>query len=285
MQADAGLLCCRQDSGLIERLAQNSPERGEKMFTNRLFTLFVILSLVLVAAFTVRGAVATSAVGSNGFASYDQVERIRSIFSPTSGVDYSYDEVEHLRAAPDAADAKPIDASYDEVEHNRSARDTALIEPADTSYDEVEHIRSAATVAAAVDSLGTGRANMAAGIIALHRRQELADSTGAGVVHENMAEGIIQLHKHQELAADSTGAGAGVAHENIAERAFELRGGQKDRVPLSPGRVRAEIPSGFIQPVVPYDPSEIFVDDYVRDAGPHNLRDEIPSEFIQPVAP
>ncbi len=52
----------------------------------------------------------------------------------------------------------------------------------------------------------------------------------------------------------------------------------------SAARVRDKIPSDFIQPVVPYDPSEISPDDYIRAAGPHTIRDEIPSEFIYPLA-
>ncbi len=52
----------------------------------------------------------------------------------------------------------------------------------------------------------------------------------------------------------------------------------------SAARVRAQIPSDFIQPVVPYDASEVSPDDYIRAVGPHTIRDEIPSEFIYPLA-
>ncbi len=58
----------------------------------------------------------------------------------------------------------------------------------------------------------------------------------------------------------------------------------EDPVLLSAARVRAEIPSNFMQPVVPYDASEVSPDDYIRAVGPHTIRDEIPSEFIYPLA-
>ncbi len=51
--------------------------------------------------------------------------------------------------------------------------------------------------------------------------------------------------------------------------------------PVSPARVRAEIPSNFIQPVVPYDSGGVSMDDLRR--APHTIRDLIPSNFIQPL--
>ena len=55
---------------------------------------------------------------------------------------------------------------------------------------------------------------------------------------------------------------------------------------LSPSAVhfRAEIPSVFIQPVVPCDVDDL-LDASVPPMGPHTFRDLIPSEFIQPVVP
>jgi hypothetical protein len=58
----------------------------------------------------------------------------------------------------------------------------------------------------------------------------------------------------------------------------------EDPVLLPAARVRAEIPSNLMQPLVPYDASEFSSDDYARVAGPHTVRDEIPSDFIYPLA-
>lgn len=85
------------------------------MSINRLFAAFVVLSLLLVGAFTVRSAVATTGLVS---------------------ADRTYDVVEHLRAQRDSLAA--VDHSYDQVEHIRSQRGTA----ADRTYDEIERIRS-----------------------------------------------------------------------------------------------------------------------------------------------
>lgn len=48
--------------------------------------------------------------------------------------------------------------------------------------------------------------------------------------------------------------------------------------------IRAEIPSEFIQPVLPCAVDDL-PDTSVPPIGPHTLRDLIPSEFIQPIAP
>jgi hypothetical protein len=58
----------------------------------------------------------------------------------------------------------------------------------------------------------------------------------------------------------------------------------QDPVLFSAAKVRAEIPSNFMQPVVPYAASEFSPDNYARVAGALTLRDEIPSEFIYPLA-
>jgi hypothetical protein len=53
---------------------------------------------------------------------------------------------------------------------------------------------------------------------------------------------------------------------------------------VAQSRVRAEIPSDFMQPVGQYNPSEVLVDSAAQPIGPHSVRDEIPSEFIYPLA-
>jgi hypothetical protein len=151
MLADAGLLCCGQDSGQIEPFAQNSPERGEKMSLNRLFAVFVVLTLLLVAGLTIRSAIATSALVPADH-TYDPIERLRAQRDSLKGVDRSYDEIEHIRSARDTGNGS--DNSYQKVETDFSPY---LIEPAagrvsDNSYEAVERIRSARDAGGVFDS-------------------------------------------------------------------------------------------------------------------------------------
>jgi hypothetical protein len=113
------------------------PNEEKKMSLNRLFAVFVVLTLLLVAGLTIRSAVATSALVSAD-RTYDPIERLRAQRDSLSAADRSYDEIEQIRSARDAG--RVFDISYDEVEHLRAQRDS--LNAVDRSYDEIEHIRS-----------------------------------------------------------------------------------------------------------------------------------------------
>ncbi len=89
------------------------------MSINRILTVVVILSLLVVAGLTLRSAVATSAVVTADH-SYDAIEHQRvMVGQPTVG-EHSYDAIEHIRADRDSRQIE--DRSYDSIERIRSTR-------------------------------------------------------------------------------------------------------------------------------------------------------------------
>jgi hypothetical protein len=84
-------------------------EEEDKMSGNRLFYVVIVLALTILAALTIRTAIATSSIVSVGYGDYDEVERGRTNFSKVPA-ETSYDEVEHLRAnfADAASHAMPF---------------------------------------------------------------------------------------------------------------------------------------------------------------------------------
>lgn len=93
------------------------------MSISRIFVVFVLVALVLVAAFTVRAGIATL---TNAAAN--------------TAEDHSYDSIENLRAERDSSMVE--DHSYDDIERIRSTRGGMLTSREDHSYDEIERIRS-----------------------------------------------------------------------------------------------------------------------------------------------
>lgn len=77
-------------------------------------------------------------------------------------------------------------------------------------------------------------------------------------------------------AATLTGKG------NDRVEANSVRGDPATLSSAAEMRLRAEIPSDFVQPVVTYDPSA-YLQDSMHPVGAPTLRDEIPSDFIYPL--
>jgi len=119
-----------------DRAKTNStPDQGEKMSTNRLFTVLVALALAVVAVFTVYNVSATTALVQADRA-YDQVEEMRADRSDANlQADRSYDAIEAQRLE---SSLTTEDQSYDQVESLRTQRN---ILASDRSYDQVENLR------------------------------------------------------------------------------------------------------------------------------------------------
>jgi len=142
------------------------------MFTNRLFTLFVASTLVVVIALTVREAVATTALVADY--SYDSIEHIRAAGHPASNVEgsrrydlieqvrlgrnfnvasgRSYDSVEGLRALRSTV-AASLTSGYDQIEALRIERSASPL-PIASSYDLIEQVRMQRNVSSVVVNSG-----------------------------------------------------------------------------------------------------------------------------------
>jgi hypothetical protein len=107
-----------QDRDKFEQESKIHLIQEVRINTQRLVTVAFTLSLMVVAALTLRTAFATSAFTYTPRNGYDEVERARANFNAGKSADLSYDQVKWIRSQYFFMDS--TDQSYDEVERSRS---------------------------------------------------------------------------------------------------------------------------------------------------------------------